>query len=189
MGKGTDSFKKEIGKNTGKYISTKLFGDKHATPHKIIIAREENKIDEKRKSNDFKLEEKRIALNLKKSEQDKIENYYNKKENIISQPLSNDKQELFDFSNYLIGEIKSNGWSTKDENAHLNEFSDTCYNKLIQCKIKLQSINAQFEVEHIETELKSLKNKKLFQKYALYAGIAIAILGYLLLKKLGIIDK
>ena len=43
MGKGTDSFKKEIGKNTGKYISTKLFGDKHATPHKIIIAREETK--------------------------------------------------------------------------------------------------------------------------------------------------
>ena len=37
--------------------------------------------------------------------------------------------------------------------------------------------------------VKSLTNKKLFQKYALYAGIAIAILGYLLLKKLGIIDK
>ena len=40
MGIFGQSFKKELGKNTGKWASTKLFGDKHATPHRIIYKSE-----------------------------------------------------------------------------------------------------------------------------------------------------
>jgi hypothetical protein len=40
MGTFGKTFTREIGKNTGKWVSNKVFGDGHATPHKIIHARE-----------------------------------------------------------------------------------------------------------------------------------------------------
>lgn len=42
MSKFIDSFKREVGKNAGKWVSNKLFGDKHATPIKIIRKREDD---------------------------------------------------------------------------------------------------------------------------------------------------
>lgn len=41
MGVFFKSLKTELGKNTGKYISNRVFGDKHATPHKHIISSED----------------------------------------------------------------------------------------------------------------------------------------------------
>jgi Skp family chaperone for outer membrane proteins len=43
MGTFGKTFTREIGKNTGKWVSNKVFGDGHATPHKIIHAREREK--------------------------------------------------------------------------------------------------------------------------------------------------
>ena len=60
-------------------------------------------------------------------------------------------------------------------------------NKLSQCKIKLDSLGATFESQYLESEMKSLNNKKLFQKYALWALIAgILIVGFIC-NKLGLI--
>jgi hypothetical protein len=36
------SLSKELGKNTGKYINNKIFGDSHATPYKVIRQEECN---------------------------------------------------------------------------------------------------------------------------------------------------
>ena len=43
MGDYGKSFKKEMGKNTGKWLSNKVFGDGHATPHKVRIQREKER--------------------------------------------------------------------------------------------------------------------------------------------------
>lgn len=55
------SLSRELGKNTGKWISNKVFGDSYATPTKLIIQRER---DAKRKERDeallYKLREKQI---------------------------------------------------------------------------------------------------------------------------------
>lgn len=64
----TNWFKREIGKNTGKYVSNKIFGDKWATPHKVIIARENAKID-KQGSQDFITSEfKKLEIETKRNE-------------------------------------------------------------------------------------------------------------------------
>lgn len=36
------SLKRELGKNTGKWLSNKLFGDSHATPVKLVRKKEKN---------------------------------------------------------------------------------------------------------------------------------------------------
>lgn len=37
------SLSRELGKNTGNWLSNKVFGDGHATPSKLIIQRQEKK--------------------------------------------------------------------------------------------------------------------------------------------------
>lgn len=205
MGVGTTWFKREIGKNTGKFVSNKLFGDKWSTPHKVIIAKETAKIEKQNSQELIKTEFKKLEIERKSSEQSiktefkKLEivtkrneiqqkgTLNEKKEFILTKMFSNDKDEIFDFGNYLITEIKSIGWSEKDENAHLNSFSDVCLNKLGQCKIKLDSLGAIFESEHFEKEIKKLNNKKLFQKYCKYTGMAILGIILFICYKLGLI--
>lgn len=43
MGTFGKTLTRELGKNTGKWVSNKVFGDGHATPHKIIHARQKEK--------------------------------------------------------------------------------------------------------------------------------------------------
>jgi hypothetical protein len=43
MGTFGKTLTRELGKNTGKWVSNKVFGDGHATPHKIIHARQQEK--------------------------------------------------------------------------------------------------------------------------------------------------
>ena len=45
MGKATDSFKREIGKNTGKWVSNKIFGDGHSTPHRVSVKVQKEQIE------------------------------------------------------------------------------------------------------------------------------------------------
>ena len=40
MGIIEDSFKKELGKNTGKFVSNLVFGDKHSTPYRRVRSSE-----------------------------------------------------------------------------------------------------------------------------------------------------
>lgn len=206
MGLGTNWFKREIGKNAGKYVSNKLFGDKWATPHKVIIAKEHAKIEKQNSLDLLKTERKKLEMERKSSEESikaefkKVEvetkrteiqqkgSLNDKKEFILIKTLSNDKEEIFDFGNYLITEVKSIGWSDKADDALLNSFSDVCLNKLSQCKIKLDSLGATFESEYLEKEVKSLNNKKLFQKYAKYAGMAIFGIVFFICYKLGLIN-
>lgn len=180
MGVGTNWFKRELGKNTGKYVSTKLFGDKHATPHKIIIAREDAKIQTQKMEFEIKNEvQKKEILNR--------ENLNDKREQILTKTLSNNTEEVFDFGNYLLTEIKSNSWSDDEKNNHSNNFSDTCLNKLIQCKMKLDSLDANYESQYFENEIKKLKNRKMFLKYYKYVGFIILGLILFILHKLHVI--
>jgi len=47
------------------------------------------------------------------------------------------------------------------------------FNKLNQCKIKLDSLGEINESEYFEKEIENLKNKKMLQKYYKYAMITV----------------
>jgi hypothetical protein len=59
MGKGTDSFKRELGKNTGKWLSNKVFGDGHSTPYRVSVKVQKEQIESDFKKAALKAENKK----------------------------------------------------------------------------------------------------------------------------------
>jgi hypothetical protein len=176
------SLYKELGKNTGKWVSNKLFGDNWSTPYRFSnsgtsIAKEalkiEKKIEEKKSDNRLEIERlNHVFAENRKSQ--KIKN------DIIEMPLPEDRDDLFTFTNFMLSNIYGSGWDHDDEKDYLNAFSDVCLNKLKQCKVKFKVMGALFETKYLEKEIRTLKRKRFFEKYGIivFASIFFGILVY-----------
>ena len=74
MGKFGDSLKRELGKNTGKFVSNKVFGDGHSTPHRVSVSQQKKnaKLEAQLESerNMVAVEEAKLALEKKKLERE-----------------------------------------------------------------------------------------------------------------------
>ncbi|CAM1365498.1 hypothetical protein [Tenacibaculum xiamenense] len=201
MGKGTDAFKRELGKNTGKWVSNKIFGDGHSTPNRVSVKVQQQKLENDLRKAELKAEAKqRRAENRKelfskgkellsdiddnKEEVIKTNNQLNE---IIQTIIPEDKIEVLNFSNYLLLIIKTNGWKTGEKDKHINSLSDACLTKLEQCEMKLQSISASSDAMYLQAELKKLKKKKFIQKYLIFVGAGIFVLIMVILVKLGVL--
>ena len=166
---------KELGKNTGKWASNKLFGDNWSTPYRFsnsgtCMAKEalqiEKKIEEKKVDNQIEIERLKYVFAQNRNSQ-KIKN------EIIEMSLPENRDDLFTFSNFILSNIYGSGWDHDDEKDYLNAFSDVCLNKLKQCKIKFQVMGALFEGKYLEKEIRTLKRKRLFEKYGLFVFVFI----------------
>ena len=166
---------KELGKNTGKWASNKLFGDNWSTPYRFSnsgtgMAKEalqiEKKIEEKKVDNQIEIERLKYVFAQNRNSQ-KIKN------EIIEMSLPENRDDLFTFSNFILSNIYGSGWDHDDEKDYLNAFSDVCLNKLKQCKIKFQVMGALFEGKYLEKEIRTLKRKRLFEKYGLFVFVFI----------------
>jgi hypothetical protein len=69
MGTFGKSFSRELGKNTGKWASNKLFGDKWSTPYRVTVQRERQ---ERKELRDSAREYKQYLLEEKKEERNEI---------------------------------------------------------------------------------------------------------------------
>ncbi len=86
MSNFSKSFSKELGKNTGKWVSNKVFGNGHSTPHRVIIQRERSeraeersRIRQEREYEKQQYQEDRARIREERHQQ-KIEEYEAKKE-------------------------------------------------------------------------------------------------------------
>jgi hypothetical protein len=132
------SFKREVGKNTGKLVSNFLFGDKWSTPHKVISERakiqgENDKIriesNEKRKDKDqLNLIDAAVLSNI-----DKVATFR----------YSADKTELIEQLSELSVQLSANKYhNTGDEEAKIrNKFNDALLEKYKQGLIRLKAID------------------------------------------------
>lgn len=200
MGKATDSFKREMGKNTGKWLSNKIFGDGHSTPQRVSV-----KIQKEQAKNDLREIELKAERKLQKNENRKeiikkgIELFSNeesnnekksinsKKNEIIATSIPNEKDEIINLVNFLISTIKDNGWKTADNEEHFSSLSDASLVKLEQCQIKLKSINEDSLANYVSDEIKKLKRKRLIQKYLIFVGIGLLLIVAFILHKTGIL--
>ena len=166
---------KELGKNTGKWASNKLFGDNWSTPYRFSNSgtgmekkelQNEKKIEEKKVDNQIEIERLKYVFAQNRNSQ-KIKN------EIIEMSLPENRDDLFTFSNFILSNIYGSGWDHDDEKDYLNAFSDVCLNKLKQCKIKFQVMGALFEGKYLEKEIRTLKRKRLFEKYGLFVFVFI----------------
>lgn len=181
------SFKREIGKNSGKWLSNVVFKDKHSTPIKII--REQKNVELKQQKQEFKekikFEEKLVELEQKKTLNNRANLLAEKRSSVLEKELPDEKNELFNFALNLITEIKSNRWSSNnsDEEETSNEYLEAHYQKLGQVKTKLQFMNATNEAEHVAAELKKIRTKRFIQKYWFYFLFAFILIALYILKQ------
>jgi len=174
---------RELGKNTGKWASNKLFGDNWSTPYRFsnsgaAIAKEalkiEKEIEEKKVDNQLEIEKLKHVFSQNRNSQEM-------KNEIIVMSLPENKEDLFTFANFILSNIYGSGWDHDDEKEYLNAFSDVCLNKLKQCKIKFKVIGALFETKYLEKEIRTLKRKRFFEKYGIivFTFIFFAVLVYI----------
>ena len=178
-----NSLFKELGTNTGKWASNKLFGDNWSTPYRFsnsgaAIAKEalkiEKEIEEKKVDNQLEIEKLKHVFSQNRNSQEM-------KNEIIVMSLPENKDDLFTFANFILSNIYGSGWDHDDEKEYLNAFSDVCLNKLKQCKIKFKVIGALFETKYLEKEIRTLKRKRFFEKYGIivFTFIFFAVLVYI----------
>ena len=174
---------RDLGKNTGKWASNKLFGDNWSTPYRFsnsgaAIAKEalkiEKEIEEKKVDNQLEIEKLKHVFSQNRNSQEM-------KNEIIVMSLPENRDDLFTFANFILSNIYGSGWDHDDEKEYLNAFSDVCLNKLKQCKIKFKVIGALFETKYLEKEIRTLKRKRFFEKYGIivFTFIFFAVLVYI----------
>jgi hypothetical protein len=178
-----NSLFKELGTNTGKWASNKLFGDNWSTPYRFSnsgtsMAKEalkiEKDIEEKKVDNQLEIERLKHVFAQNSNSQEM-------KNEIIAMSLPENKDDLFTFANFILSNIYGSGWDHDDDKEYLNFFSDVCLSKLEQCKIKFKVIGALFETKYLEKEIRTLKRKRFFEKYGIivFAIIFFVILIYI----------
>ena len=178
-----NSLFKELGTNTGKWASNKLFGDNWSTPYRFSnsgtsMAKEalkiEKDIEEKKVDNQLEIEKLKHVFAQNSNSQEM-------KNEIIAMSLPENKDDLFTFANFILSNIYGSGWEHDDDKEYLNFFSDVCLSKLEQCKIKFKVIGALFETKYLEKEIRTLKRKRFFEKYGIivFAIIFFVILIYI----------
>jgi hypothetical protein len=174
---------RELGKNTGKWASNKLFGDNWSTPYRFsnsgaAIAKQalkiEKEIEEKKVDNQLELKKLQYLFTQSRNS-NKIKN------EIIAMPLPENREDLFTFANFMLSNIYGTGWDHDDEKEYLNDLSDVCLNKLEQCKTMFNVKGALFETKYLEKEIRTLKRKRFFEKYGIivFGFIFFAILIYI----------
>jgi len=160
MGKTSDSFKREIGKNTGKAVSNLLFGDKHATPVKLI----------RETKNDLLKEKQKIELESKEKERvSKLNNDSIQQAIRIAQiPIPKEKNEIIDMLNELYINIDSFGWKSVFEGGSKKETENKISNKTSDALTKkYKQILKTFIIKYPKTpeiEIFEGYKKKVFYK-------------------------
>ena len=176
-------FFKELGKNTGKWTSNKLFGDNWSTPYRFSnsntsLAKEALKIEQKIES---KKADNQVEIQKLKHLFTQNRNFNKRKNEIIALTLPESKEDLFTFANFILSSIYGTGWDDDEEKEHKNAFSDACLSKFEQCKFKFKIIGAIFECRYLTKEIRTLKRKRFFEKYGIivFGFIIFTIIIYL----------
>ena len=197
MGIIENSFKRELGKNTGKWVSNVVFGDGHSTPYRRVGNRQQTTYQEPRKTKTELLHEERLerieAEERLQAKRLQIEREQKKKEQLLiidSAVLKNidtvaaikiptERNELINVLSELATQIKANKWHKNDEEGKIrNKFFDALLGKYEQCVIALKSIDTDSpQLDYYKKIARTAKNKKFFKKhkFLLFIGAILTV--------------
>ncbi len=126
------SFKREVGKNTGKLVSNVLFGDKWSTPHRIAVEKAKAKTEREQQRKD---NEQLYAVDAAV-----LENV----DKVAAFRLSDDKESLLDQLSELTVQLSANKYhdlEDDDEAKIRNKFNDALMEKYKQALVRLKAID------------------------------------------------
>lgn len=167
------SFEREIGKNTGKWVSNVIFGDGHATPYRRAESRQQQKITQQR-INQENLHSQRIAQieqenKLKSKEQlliiDRavLENI----DKVSSVRIPNTSEEIQDFLSELSVQLRTNKWhENSDEGKIRNKYNEAILEKSSQAILQLKSIDSEnSKLEYYGKLVANYRRSKYIKKF------------------------
>ena len=183
------SLKGQLGRDTGRLISNKVYGNRHATKYQRVdnsktIAK--NLKLEKKYELELLEQEKNSEINfLKKKEE--IKDFQDKKvfvdqnlKKIIGMKVPNSKDGITDNLHSLSVEITSNKWKDSEDeiNKISNVYTDALFKKYEQHLVTLKSkFPSAVEIQYFEKQSKTFQKQAFFQKYKLiFIGIILAII-------------
>ncbi len=200
MGKVSDSFKRQVGRDAGKVVSNFLFGDKHATPIRHVRAKEKFEAEiahqkemqsqaneHQRKLYEMELKRKRqeYLLGLKKTvEQDVLE--------INSIEIGTTKDDIINTLRELSSRIKINKWQNiiigknVDEKAITNHIPSAYLDKYEEALHTLKSKYPESkDFELYEKKFKHFRLKKILLKFKWFFVILLLITSILVIGFIG----
>ena len=183
------SLKGQLGRDTGRLISNKVYGNRHVTKYQRVdnsktIAK--NLKLEKKYELELLEQEKNSEINfLKKKEE--IKDFQDKKvfvdqnlKKIIGMKVPNSKDGIIDNLHSLSVEITSNKWKDSEDeiNKISNVYTDALFKKYEQHLVTLKSkFPSAVEIQYFEKQSKAFQKQAFFQKYKLiFIGIILAII-------------
>ena len=183
------SLKGQLGRDTGRVISNKVYGNRHATKYQRVDNSKTIAKNIKREQK-YELEllekEKNIEIDFLKQKEE-IKNIQDKKtfvdqnlKKIIGMKVPNSKDGIIDNLHSLSVEITSNKWKDSEDeiNKISNVYTDALFKKYEQHLVTLKSkFPSAVEIQYFEKQSKAFQKQAFFQKYKLiFIGIILAII-------------
>lgn len=196
MGKIGDSFKREVGKNTGKFVSNLVFGDKHSTPYRRVDGGGSSSVRaeaaqvraEAARIQAAALEEKTRAK-IEKQEKDDLnilDGAVLKNVDIVLQtPIPQDEAGLVNLMSIWSAQLSGSKWDYMSAEGKIrNQFPDALMEKYKQCTLVLKSIaptHAMIQYyDNVLTEASNRREKAqkkvLMKRIWKIVGISIGVL-------------
>ena len=185
------SLKGQLGRDTGRVISNKVYGNRHATKYqrvdnsKTIV--KNIKLEQKYELELLEQEKNNEIDFLKKKEE--IKNLQDKKvfvdqnlKKIIGMKVPNSKDGIIENLHSLSVEITSNKWKDSEDeiNKISNVYTDALFKKYEQHLVTLKSkFPTAIEIQYFEKQSKTFQKQAFSQKYKL-ALIAIPFIIFII---------
>ena len=173
------SLKGQLGRDTGRLISNKVYGNRHATKYQRVD-------NSKTIAKNLKLEQKYELELLEKEknneidflkQKEEIKNIQDKKafvdqnlKKIIGMKVPSSKDGIIDNLHSLSVEITSNKWKDSDNeiNKISNIYTDALFKKYEQHLVTLKSkFPNTIEIQYFDKQSKTFQKQAFFQKYKL----------------------
>ena len=198
MGSFGNSLKRELGKNTGKFISNVVFGDMHSTPYRRVDARRKaarearlaeaearRRVEEVKK--EAKLEEARMRLEEaheraeleRKNQLYAIDGAVIKNIDILnSRPIPSNKTELLQMLSELSVLLKANKWQTNSDEAEIrNKYTDALLEKYTHCIRELEIMDAnEPRLKYYQGVASKAKRQRFIKKYHFWLVMLLILL-------------
>ncbi len=172
MGRTSNAFKGQVGRDAGKVVTNFLFGDKHATPHRHIMANAKKEIAEAESNHRIETDRKNQMFGLDSAVLQNIDL-------VAGVKIPHEKFELIDVLSELTTQLSANKWGQifDEENRIRNKFTNALFDKYKQCVFTLEAIDPTTpQLKYYKDVIKKANYRKIIGKFYPLFGILLVII-------------